>query len=51
LAPKTTTQLESDTEIEKDKRKNKGKLNTRPIGPPDTSHSFMVKSTRKKLKF
>jgi len=35
LAPKTTSQLESDMEIEKDKRENKA----RPIGPPDTSHS------------
>jgi len=39
LASKTTAQLESDTEIEKDKRENQGELNTRPIVLPDTSNS------------
>ena len=39
LASKTIAQLESDTEIEMEKRENRGELNTRPKGPPDTPHS------------
>jgi len=39
LASKTIAQLESDTAIEMDKKVNKGELNTRPKGPPDTTQS------------
>jgi len=39
LASTTIAQLESDTAIEMDKKVNKGELNTRPKGPPDTTHS------------
>jgi hypothetical protein len=39
LASKTIAQLESATAIEMDKKVKKGELRTRPIGPPDTTHS------------
>ena len=39
MAPKTTAHPKSDTDVEKDKRKNKGEPNTRLMGPPDTPHS------------
>jgi len=39
LASKTIAHIESATAIEMDKKAKKGELNTRPIGPPDTTHS------------
>jgi len=39
LTPKTTAQLEADTETEMNRKEHKGELNTRPMGLPDTSHS------------
>jgi len=46
LAPKTTVQLESATAIEMDRTEKKGELKTRPIGPPDTTHSDITTCQR-----